>query len=175
MMTWLFASLFLMVEPHCSLFAGTQHIQGRGTLTKNDVVAVAASRSEYTLRADSQEVAAQAFGTPALMSLTWQRPAETFAVSFTCTQKRNQPHGSDGSMPYVVCTQGLSEPIWGKGALSVRTDGLQMTVSATSSELRISTSDPQLGFVAAWRERSGPSLTPLMLSVGVQNMLCLVL
>ena len=32
MMTWLFASLFLMVEPHCSLFSGTQHIQGRGTL-----------------------------------------------------------------------------------------------------------------------------------------------
>jgi hypothetical protein len=175
MVAWLVAQVLLTAAPHCSLFAGTEHVQGRGELAVHGMVGVAATRTAYSLSASGYNISAQTFGTPRLMSVTWKPSDQANPVTMTCTQKPEHRFTPRGLSPYVVCIQQNGKPMLGRGELSYEVNDLSVRVRADSQELRISATDLRFGFVAAWRERLAGTLAPLLLQTGVQKTLCLVL
>ena len=175
MFVWLVAQLLYTTAPHCSLLVGTEHAQGRGILKAGVVTADAPSRLSYRLETPQGQVMAQTFGEPLLMSLTLKASSQQPTASFTCTQKKNQQSVQRVRAPYVMCTTGGETSWWGRGQLSFTVNDMPVQVRADSRELRISVSDPRVGFVAAWRERRADTNAPLLLETGAQSVLCLVL
>ena len=175
MVAWIVAQVLLTAAPHCSLFSGTEHVQGRGDLAVHGMVGVATTRTAYSLSVAGRNVRAQTFGAPRLMSVTWKLPGQVDPVTMTCTQKRDHLVIPRDLSPYVVCIHQDGKPMLGRGELSYDKENLRLRVRADSQELRISATDARFGFVAAWRARPAGTLSPLLLQTGVQKTLCLVL
>ena len=171
------ALLFLIAPPSCSLFEGTEHLRGQPPLTLAGLIATAQDPSAYRLRSADLDVSAQSFGRPLLMSLTWQRPGKPAPATMTCTQKRGGTSQLSQSTPAILCTTREQQHVVGTGHVRFheRKTATDWTVQATQTELRIAVTGPEVGFIAAWRERPPAQFIPLWLEFGTHAVLCLVL
>ena len=177
MITVPIALFLLMSPPSCSLFEGTEHLRGQPPLTLAELTATARDTSAYQLKSGGLDVSAQSFGHPLLMSLTWQRPGKQAPATMTCTQKRGSARPENQSKPVILCATRDQQHVLGTG--HVRFHDRKMvtdwTVHATPTELRMAVTSTEVGFVAAWRERSPEQFIPLWLQIGTHAVLCLVL